>query len=134
MRNVYYIIWMDAIVGFKKHNPKRTDWKFTLFVINTTCNALNLFTIDALLNLFGIETFLIKIDIFPIPILNSFTGFIIQYASIFILLNYFLIFRKERYKSLTEKYPDKNGKFAMIYVIFSALIGYASMILYGVLR
>lgn len=133
MKNIYYLIWVDSIVGFRKNNPMRDDWKFTVFVTNTTCNALNLFTIDALLNLFGIKTFLVKIDIIPLPILNSFLGFVIQYAAIFIILNYFLIFRKERYKVLIEKYPNKNGKLGMTYVICSALVGYILMILYGIL-
>ncbi len=135
MKNFYYLIWVDAIVGFRKNNPTmRYDWKFTVFVTNTTCNALNLFTIEVLLNIFGIKTFLVKIDIFPLPLLNSFAGFVIQYASIFIILNYFLIFRKERYKILIQKYPNKNGKLAMAYGISSALIGFILMILYGVLQ
>lgn len=133
MKNIYYLIWADSIVGFKRNNHRRTDWKFTVFVINTTCNALNLFTIDALLNLFGIKTFVVTIDVLSLPIFNSFLGFLIQYALIFIILNYFLIFRKERYKILIEKYPHKNGKFAMKYVIYSALVGYILMILYGIL-
>lgn len=134
MKNIYYLIWVDSIVGFRKNNPTRDDWKFTVFVTNTTCNALNLFSIYALLKFFGIKTFIIKIDIIPLPIFNSFLGFVIQYASIFIILNYFLIFRKERYKVLIEKYPNKNGKIGMIYVMCSVLIGYIFMILYGILR
>jgi hypothetical protein len=134
MKNIYYLIWVDIITSARKHHPERTDWKYSLFVLITMCNALNLFTIDALLNLFGIETFLIKIDIFPLPMLNSFAAFVIQYASIFILLNYFLIFRKERYKSLIEKYPHKKGKPALIYTLCSIWIGFASMILYGALK
>ena len=77
MQNLFYSIWVDGIIGFRKHNPERTDWKFTLFVIVTTCNALNLFTIDAILNIAGLKTFLIKVDFLKIPIINSFTGFIL---------------------------------------------------------
>lgn len=133
MKNVFYLIWVDSIVGFRKHNPDRTDWKITTFVVNTTCNALNLATIDFALNLLGIKTFVVKVDIFPLPMLNSFAGFIVQFAWPFILLNYFLIFHNERYKKLIEKYPNRNGKFAGMYVIISALVGFISMVLYGIL-
>lgn len=133
MKNIYYLIWVDSIVGFRKHNPTRDDWKFTVFVTNTMCNALNVFTIDVLLNLCGVKISPVKIDIIPIPMLNSFLGFVINYAWIFIILNYFLIFRKDRYEELIKKYPNKNWKLGMKYVICSALVGYIFMILYGIL-
>lgn len=134
MTNYYYLYWVDAIISIKTKNPKRRDWKFSLFTYTIICNALNFFTIDALLNLLGVETFLIKIDILPLPMLNSFAGFVIQYASPFILLNYFLIFHNERYKKLIEIYPHRNGKFAMGYIFISVLLGFISMILYGAFR
>jgi len=134
MRNVYYLIWVDAIANFRKHNPARTDWKISLFIIQTTCNALNLWAILLWLKFFEIYSFIIKIDIFPGTILNSAAGFIVQFASPFILLNYFLIFHNARYEKLIEKYPHKNGKLAMIYTMVSALVGFISMILYGALR
>ncbi|MGV8095646.1 MAG: hypothetical protein AB2L24_27670 [Mangrovibacterium sp.] len=134
MKNIFYLIWVDAIVGFRNHNPTRTDWKIALFIIQTTCNALNLWTILLWLKYFEIFSFIIKIDIFPGTILNSAAGFIVQFASPFILLNYFLIFYNDRYEKLIEKYPHKKGKLAMIYTICSALIGFVSMILYGTLK
>jgi len=134
MKNYYYLYWVDAIISIKTKNPNRRDWKFSIFTYSTVCNALNLFTIDALLNLFGIKTFLINIDIFPLPLLNSFASFVIQYASPFILLNYFSIFHNERYKNLIEKYPHRDGKFAIGYILVSVLLGLVSMILYGALK
>lgn len=134
MKNVYYLIWVDAIVNFRKHNPARTDWKISLFITQTTCNALNLWAILLWLKFFEIYSFIIKIDIFPGTILNSALGFIVQFASPFILLNYFLIFHNDRYEKLIERYPHKNGKLAMGYTMASALVGFISMILYEVLR
>lgn len=133
MKNYYYLIWVDAIVGFRKHNPERSDWKISLFIINTTCNALNLWVIYIWLKYFGVISYLIQIDFFPIKSLNSATAFFIQFGSPFIILNYFLIFFNERYKKLIKKYPNKNGRLAMIYTVSSALIGFISMILYGTL-
>lgn len=133
MRNLFYAIWVDAIVNFRKHNPDMSNWKFNVFILQTTCNALNLVVIDILINLFFFKIPLINIDIFPGTMLNSFSVYVIQYASPFILINYFLIFYKDRYKRLIEKYPDRKGKLAMIYTTCSAIIGFISMILYGTL-
>jgi hypothetical protein len=132
-KNIYYAIWVDAIVNYQKNNPEMSNWKFNLFIIQTTCNALNLFTIDILISLLFYKIPLIKIDIFPGTIFNSLTEFIVQYASPFIILNYFLIFYKDRYKKLIEKYPNKNGTLAMTYDICSAIIGFISLMLYGLL-
>ncbi len=134
MRNVYYLIWVDIITSARKHHPDRVDWKYSLFVLITMCNALNLYTVYIWLKFFGVISYLIKIDIFPVPILNSATGFIVQFAAPFIVLNYFLIFYKERYKRLIEKYQPPKAKLALIYTFCSIWIGFASMILYGALR
>ena len=132
--NIYYLIWTDAIVGFRKHNPKRRDWKISLFIVQTICNALNLWAILLWLKFFDVFSFIIEIDFFPGTIFDSASGFIVQFASPFILLNYFLIFHNDRYKKILERYPHKNGTLAMMYTICSALTGFISMILYGVLR
>ena len=134
MKNYYYLYWVDAIVGIKTNNPKRKDWKFSLFTYTTICNALNLWVILLWLKYFNVLSFEIQINLLPGTILNSAGGFIVYFATPFILLNYFLIFYRDRYKKLIEKYPSRNGKFAIRYVFVSVLLGFVSMILYGVLR
>ncbi len=134
MKYIYYLIWTDIITSARKRLPERTDWKFSLFVLITMCNALNLFTIYIWLKFFSIISFLIKIDFFPGTMLDNATAFFIQFASPFILLNYFLIFYKDRYKKIITKYPYKNGRVALIYGICSIWIGFISIILYWVLR
>jgi len=134
MKNIYYLIWVDGIVNSKDYKRKDPAWKFTLFIIITTCNALNLWAILLWLKLFEIFSFLIKIDMFPGTLLNGAAGFIVQFASPFILLNYFLIFYNDRYEKLIKKYSHKNGKLAMIYTMCSVSFGVISAILCGVLR
>jgi len=46
---------------------------------------------------------LLKIDIFPGNLLDSFVAFSIEFALPFGMLNYFLIFHKDRYKKIVEK-------------------------------
>ena len=133
MRNPYYLIWVDFITSAKKYHSQRTDWKFHIFVLLTTCNALNLFTIYTWLKYFKVVTYLVSVEIFPGNILNSSSSFIVQFASPFILLNYFLIFYKKRYKQLINKYQGIKGKPGLIYSLGSVIVGFISTILYGLL-
>jgi hypothetical protein len=134
MKNYYYLYWVDAISSIKANNHKRRDWKFSLFTYTIICNALNLWVVLLWLKYFNVLSFKVQINLFPGTILNSAIGFIIYFATPFILLNYFLIFYRDRYKKLIEIYPHRNGKFAMRYIFISVLLGFISMILYGVLR
>lgn len=131
MKNIYYEIWIDTITAFKKHNSGERNWKIIVFSITTMCNALNLFTIEAFLRAMGMKAFLFEITVFPLSMLNSFTGFVLKYALVFIGLNYVLIFRNNRYRLLEKKYKDRNGRLAAAYTIVSALLGYAVILLYG---
>lgn len=129
------MIWIDSILSFKRHHPAKSNWKFTLFFYNTWINALNLWIILLWLKYFKILVLpSFNINIFPGELLNNFIAFTIQFAAPFAILNYFLIFHKERYKSLVEKYKNYNGKYALIYSIVIALLAFISAILYGLLK
>jgi hypothetical protein len=134
MKNLYYLIWADAIKSKKKQSPNDKDWQFSLFLLITMLNALNFWVIQVWLKYFGIFNYSFNIDIFPGRMLNGFTVFLIQFASPFIIINYFLIFYKEKYKKLLVKYPDYKGKIVIIYGVFSALLAFASALLYNFLR
>ncbi|WP_143470875.1 hypothetical protein [Labilibaculum manganireducens] len=131
MKNIYYLIWVDGIVNSKDYKKKDPTWKFTLFLILTICNAINMYTIYLWIKFTGMFSYLISVAFFSNPIVNSVTGFVLQFASPFVVLNYFLIFHKERYKSLIEKYQHRNGKLAMIYLVISVLIWFGSIITYS---
>jgi len=134
MKNYYYLYWVDAIVSIKTNSPKRRDWKFSIFTYTTMCNALNLWVVLLWLKYFNILSFKVQINLLPGIMLNNAGGFIIYFATPFILLNYFLIFYRDKYKKLIEIYPHKNGKFAMRYIFISVLLSFISMILHEVLR
>ena len=129
MNNIYYLVWNDSIVGFRKHNPERRDWKIALFVMNTWLNALNLWTVFIWLKLCGIEMLVVKIDIMQGTIINSFVAFCIQFVLVFIPINYFLIFYKDRYKRLADRYPNRNGRLAFFYAVGTGLTSLVSAIL-----
>lgn len=133
MRNIYYEIWVDAIVRVNTKNPNEKNWKILLYMYVTLSNSLNLSTIDVLLKSFGIDIPTVEVAIFPLRMFNSFASFVMRYASVFIPLNYFLIFRNDRYKKLIKIYPYRNGRLGITYMMVSLFVGAISSILYGIL-
>jgi hypothetical protein len=134
MKNIYYLIWVDFITSAKRHHPERADWKFSLYVLVTMCNALNIYAVYIWFMYFFKMSYLIRLNIFPGTILNDAFSFLIQFAAPFILINYLLIFYKDKYKKLLKKYPSKNGRLALIYSLCSIWIGFISIILYSLLK
>lgn len=135
MKNFYYLIWADSILSIKKYHPKKIDWKITVFILNTWINALSLWIIliwSKYLKILIIPRF--HIDIFPGTLIDSFLAFTIEFALPFGILNYFLIFYKDRYKRIIEKYPSPPEKIAFIYSSLVALAAFVSAILYGTLN
>jgi len=133
MKNIYYTFWVNVIVEGRKNQPKRTDWKISLFLLITTCNSLNLYVIMLWLKYFDIFSFRVNINFMSINIINNVIEYIIRFASPFILLNYFLIFHKNRYNKLIEQYPPNDSKFPLLYVLTSVLVAFISVIIYGLL-
>ncbi|MGQ1910791.1 hypothetical protein ACT3CE_13505 [Marinifilum sp. RC60d5] len=134
MRNIYYMIWSDAIISFKKHQPDRTNWKFTLFVYITWIHALNWWIIFIWLKYFDVLNIpLITIDVFISDMINKFVAFTIMFALPFGVLNYFLVFHNNRYKKIIQKYRDVKLRYAPIYSFTIALGAFITAVLYGLL-
>lgn len=132
--NFYYQYWSDAIIGIRRHNPNKADWKTSLYFTTTICNSLNLWVVMLWLKYFDVYSFDFYVDFFPGTILNSASEFVICFASPFIFLNYFLVFYRDRYKKFVGKHPDKNGWLAFIYSMLSLLVALISFFLYDYLN
>lgn len=134
MRNIYNLIWVDAILSFKKHNPKKSEWRIIVFVMITWMNGLNwwvVFMIIKYFNLFRIP--IIELNVFPGQAVNDFLSFTTEFALPFGILNYFLIFYNKRYEVLIEKYGPQKTRYAFNYVLISALGAFIFAVLYGIL-
>ena len=135
MNNIYYMIWSDAILSFKKYHPDRKDWKFTLFLFITWIHALNWWIVLLwlkFLKIFNIP--LISIDVFPGELLNDFFAFTIEFALPFGILNYYLIFYNNRYEKITQKYRDIKTRYAPIYSFTILILAFISAVLYSALN
>lgn len=134
MKNIYYLIWVDAILSFKKHNPRNKNWKWIVFFINTLMNALNYWVIFMIIKYFaGFSLPLTAFNLFPGHLLDDFLNFTISFASPFVILNYLLIFHNDRYEKLIKKYGKQDIKYALIYSMASAPGAFVVAILHGIL-
>jgi hypothetical protein len=135
MKNYYYIIWSDAILSFRKYHPDRNDWKFALLFLNTWINALNWWIIFIWLKFFKILIIpLLSINIFPGTLLNDFLSFSVEFALPFGVLNYYMIFYKNRYEKIIKKYHGVKIRYALIYSYTIVILALISAILYGTLN
>lgn len=135
MKNYYYMIWADAILSFRRYHPDNTNWKIGTFLLQTSMNALNLWIVLLWLKFFNILVIPdFSIDIFPISNLNTLLEFTIEFASPFLLLNYFLIFYKNRYEKIIAKYNQTETRYAGNYSLIILFSSVLSMVLYNFLR
>lgn len=135
MKNIYYLIWSDAILSIRKHHPHKSNWKIAIFVYITSMHAFNLWMVLLWLKYFGVFVLPpFNIDVFPGDMIDGFLSFAIEFASPFIILNYFLIFHNNRYEKIVAKYKDVKFGYAPIYSFTIAILSFASAILYGFLR
>ncbi len=135
MNNIYYMIWANAILSFKKNNPDRKDWKLVLFFYITWMHALNFWIVFIWLKFFNILSIpLISIDIFPGKLINDFFAFTIEFALPFGIINYFLIFYNNNYDRILQKYNNMKIRYALIYSYTVIILTFISAILYGILN
>lgn len=118
MKNLYYEIWVDAIVYEKTKHGHLRNWKpYTLIPISVL-QGFNLLTV-----FFWLSTFNLKIDIFfdfdifPGKMIDGFLSGFLSLFLPFILINYVLIFREKKYDTLIEKYEYRKGKLYLIYFL-----------------
>lgn len=131
--SLYYKIWVDAIVKLRSRPQNAGIWKYFAMAFMSMAMAINFIFIMAILqrNVFNADFYSLDVNIFPGTILNSFTSFFILFLLPMLLLNYFLIFYKNRYEQLIEKYEYRNGKLFITYFLLSLfmplLVLYAGM-------
>jgi hypothetical protein len=122
--NLYYIIWADAIRRGRKHNPK--NWKLKIYGMMSWIHATNFWLILIWLKELNIlEIPVLKIEFTGVRNVDGALNFAMIFASWFFVLNYFLIFHKNRYEQILKKYPETNKHYGLVYtftVLIAALV------------
>ena len=135
MRNYYYLFWSDAIQRFIKHNPKEKGWEKKPLFLNSW-----IFTLAVLSTMLWLKYF--HVDQSKFGVFGIFTTFgkkipdLLEMGLVFLLIyitNYVLIFWRNRYLLLIEKYP--LGRFNLSSFVTLGLLAYFlfTIFLYGYL-
>jgi hypothetical protein len=109
----YYILFSDAINKILTVEKSKDMWKFYTLIFISFAMGFNLFMLSFILhdlNILKIETIKVKLNTTGIYKLDSFLSYAVVYLFPFLMLNYFLIFYKEKYKQIIIKYKHYDGK------------------------
>ena len=121
---IYYTIWSDGIKQMEIVGSKKTIfWKLYLNLIISSAMFVKLLFISAIVPKKFIWDYILylKIDYFKGYTLDAlFNGLIL--TLIFFLVNYFLVFRNDRYKTFMEDYKFYHGKYCLRYIVASFYI------------
>ena len=122
--NLYFKIWVDAIVKIRKNPLRKEDWKWMVQIYMAIGMALNLMFLFAILqrNILNIAFYDLEINLLSNEILNNLiSGFILFFLPP-LLINYLFIFKNDKYLVLIKKYKFENGKYFLTYFLASLFI------------
>jgi len=120
IKNIYYKIWVDAIVYEKAKNEGSRNWKTYTLIPISVLQGTNLLTIFFWLSSFDIKIdIFFDIDIFPGQMIDKFISSFISLFMPFLVINYIFIFKEKKYIELIKKYKHHNGKLYLIYFIIT---------------
>ncbi len=130
LKRIYYSIWSDGIRKMELVNSTRkTNWKFASNVLISTAGFFNILFLSAILpkKYFWHYLDYIKIEFKGSEYLTN-VSFGATISGVFFIINYFLIFRKERYKSFIDDYKYYNGKLFLGYFIASMWVPFLCLV------
>lgn len=121
MRNylsrLYFSIWTDIILKFQERVPKSNFyWKFmTIFNVSFVMGINFMFVFGIVSMVFGLS--MPKLNWFGNKIIETAMSSFIFFFLPWIVLNYFLIFWKEKYLIIITRHKYKNGKLSEKFII-----------------
>ena len=123
MIGFYYRVWVDCIKRLRAQPTNRHDWRAKSMFAMTFAMAFGLVFIMTILDKLAFKTTFYKLNFTFLP---DIVDNVLEYIFLFIfpcaLINHLLIFRKQRYKKLLEKYPYYNGKLFIAFLITSLMV------------
>ena len=125
MIQLFYTIWGDCLNGMKANPKNKYTWKLWAMVSMVFCQIVNFMFLDILVDHYILHLDFynkIYLNIFNNSGVNMFLNFLILLVLPFLIINYFLIFYKQKYKSIMNKYPYRNGRYFIWYLCLSGLV------------
>lgn len=124
MLGLYYRIWVDFIKRIKSQQPaNRHNWEASAFICMTMAMAMNLVLIMTILEKYILQVYFYKLEFTYLPLrINNVVNYLLLFILPCVAVNYFLIFRSNRYKKLLVCYPYYNGKLFITYFLISMML------------
>lgn len=129
MKGIYYGLWVDCIKRMKAQPANKDSWQWKSMFSMSTAMVSNFAFAMTILEAHILGSYFYKIEF---TFLSKYWSNVLSFVIIFILpvtiINYLLIFRKQRYKKLLEKYPYRNGMFFMSYFLISLWVPFILLV------
>lgn len=134
MKNYYYLIWSDAIQR-TLHYHTQGNWQWGCGFRITMVNSLNLFSIVLWLKILNIwDKPSLDIILFNNK-LDSLISYLLTFVLPFVVMNYFLIFFRERYKRIVIRYPVNDyNNYLMKYLLYTFLLLLITIIVFTIMK
>lgn len=125
LSRLYFSIWTDIILKFQERAPgSNFYWKFmTIFNVSFVMGINFMFVFGIVSMVFGLS--MLKLNWFENKIIETAMSSFVFFFLPWIVLNYFLIFWKEKYLIIITTHKYRNGKLSekfMIIGIFTPII------------
>lgn len=102
--NIYYKIWVDCIIKAQSIPANKNNWKRFTMVFMTITMSINFACLMSLLQIIiGTYFYHFEVDFFPGTKLDALISGLVLFILPNLLLNYYLIFRNNRYEKLLNK-------------------------------
>lgn len=133
--NIYYKIWVDCIIKAQSIPANKNNWKLFTLIFMTITMSINFACFMSILqrNILGLYFYHFEVDFFPGTKLDALIIGFVLFVLPNLLLNYYLIFRNNRYEKLINKYKSYRGKLFFIYFFASLAIPLIILIISQVL-
>jgi hypothetical protein len=127
--NLYYKIWVDCIIRLRTIPKNKDNWKLKSMIMMTSSMSFNMLFILVILQKSVFYNYFYEINFsFLTEKENYVLTIILLYAFPITILNYFLIFYKNRIEKLTTKYCYHDGKLILRYLMISWLLPIITLI------
>ena len=122
MMYYYYVLWSDAINWSRSSIKTIGIWKMQTLGFITFAMSFNIGVISLLIDKiisYNLSIFNLTVEFSSSEKINGFLGAFLVFYFPPLVINYFLIFYKNKWVLIRKKYPHKNGRIYKYYILLS---------------
>lgn len=120
---MYYSIWVDCLLRIKAQPSNQRDWRVKSMVLMTAAMTFNWLLVINVTEFAIVGRPFYEINFYFLPDeLGTLLEFFILFIAPWLIVNYLLIFRNDRYQKLLTIYPYKEGRLFLTYFLSSIFV------------